>query len=335
LRLVEIVGSAQDISAISLLHRRSAAITLVDADRRRIIRSILMSGAGALLARAMPTGATPMPILSRAIPRSGEKLPVVGLGTWQEFDFGSDAGKRKEAVDTLRTFISEGLRVIDTSPMYGSAEAVVGELLEPLDTRRNAFIATKVWTTGAEAGRRQIESSFRLLRRDAIDLIQVHNLRDADTHLSTLAQLKRDGRVRYVGVTSSVASAHAELVRYVEHGAIDFVQVNYSLLERDAEKTVLPAALANRVAVLINRPFGDGSLFARVRGRELPPMAAEIGAVSWAQFALKWIISHPAVTCVIPGTRNPAHLLDNIAGATGAMPEAAMRTKMAAAFDSP
>jgi aryl-alcohol dehydrogenase-like predicted oxidoreductase len=310
------------------------SVISIDADRRRIIRSILVTGAGALLARAMPASAAPMPILSRPIPRSGEKLPVVGLGTWQEFDFGSDAGKRTEAIDTLRTFVGEGLRVIDTSPMYGAAEATVGELLAQADSRRSAFIATKVWTTGAAAGRSQIENSFRLLRRDPIDLIQVHNLRDVDVHLSTLAQLKRDGRVRYVGVTSSVASAHAELVRYVEHGAIDFVQVNYSLMEREADKTVLPAALANRVAVLINRPFGDGSLFARVRGRELPPLAAEIGAASWAQFALKWIISHPAVTCVIPGTRNPAHLLDNIGAGSGAMPDAAMRAKMAAAFDN-
>jgi aryl-alcohol dehydrogenase-like predicted oxidoreductase len=276
-----------------------------------------------------------MPILNRSIPRSGEKLPVVGLGTWQEFDFRGDAEKRTQAVDTLRTFVDAGLRVIDTSPMYGAAEAVVGELLAEVDARRSAFIATKVWTTGAEAGRHQIEESFRLLRRDPIDLIQVHNLRDVDVHLSTLAQLKRDGRVRYVGVTSSVASAHAELARHVESGKIDFVQVNYSLLERDADRTVLPAALANRVAVLINRPFGDGSLFARVRGRELPPFAAEIGATSWAQFALKWIVSHPAVTCVIPGTRNPAHLLENIVAGSGTMPDAALRANMAAAFDNP
>ena len=304
-----------------------------DPDRRDVMKSLLTAGAGALLARTLPAGAAPMPILARSIPRSGEKLPVVGLGTWQEFDFRGDAEKRTQAVDTLRTFIDAGLRVIDTSPMYGAAEAVVGELLPKVDARHNAFIATKVWTTGAESGRRQIEDSFRLLRRDPIDLIQVHNLRDVDVHLSTLAQLKHDGRVRYVGVTSSVASAHAELARYVESGKIDFVQVNYSLLERDADRNVLPAALANRVAVLINRPFGDGSLFARVHGRELPPLAAEIGATSWAQFALKWIISHPAVTCVIPGTRNPAHLLENIAAGWGAMPDAAQRAKMAVAFD--
>jgi aryl-alcohol dehydrogenase-like predicted oxidoreductase len=313
---------------------RTCAIIPFDSDRRRIIRSILATGAGALFARTLPAGAAPMPILTRSIPRSGEKLPVVGLGTWQEFDFRGDAEKRAQAVDTLRTFVGAGLRVIDTSPMYGAAEAVVGELLPEVDARKSAFIATKVWTTGADAGRRQIEGSFRLLRREPIDLIQVHNLRDVDVHLSTLAQLRHDGRVRYVGVTSSVASAHAELVRYVESGKIDFVQVNYSLLERDADRTVLPAALAHRVAVLINRPFGDGSLFARVRGRELPPLAAQIGATSWAQFALKWIIGHPAVTCVIPGTRNPAHLRENIAAGSGAMPDAAQRAQMAGAFEN-
>jgi aryl-alcohol dehydrogenase-like predicted oxidoreductase len=233
----------------------------------------------------------------------------------------------------LRTFVSEGLRVVDTSPMYGSAEAVLGELLDRADPAHHAFVATKVWTSGRDAGRRQIENSFRLLRRDKLDLIQVHNLLDVDTQLATLAQLKHDGRLRYVGVTHYNVSAHAALVKYVESGALDFVQVNYSLVEREAEETVLAAAAAHRVAVLINRPLADGGLFARTRGRELPPFAAEIGATTWAQFALKWIIAHPAVTCVIPGTRNPAHLLDNIGAASGVLPDAAMRTKMTAAFD--
>jgi aryl-alcohol dehydrogenase-like predicted oxidoreductase len=162
--------------------------------------------------------------------------------------------------------------------------------------------------------------------------MQVHNLLDVDTQLATLAQLKHDGRVRYIGVTHSTASAHAGLVKCIERGTLDFVQVNYSLVEREAEATVLSAAAAHRVAVLINRPFADGGLFARTRGHDLPPFAADLGVASWAQFALKWIISHPAVTCVIPGTRNPAHLLDNIAAATGVMPDAAMRAKMAEHF---
>lgn len=294
---------------------------------------MLLAGAGAFFGCAAPLSAAPAHVQSRAIPSSGERLPVIGLGTWQAFDVGNDAGGRRECAETLRTFVGEGLRVVDTSPMYGSAEAVIGELLGQADSSGRAFVATKVWTSGAEAGNRQIESSFRLLRREKLDLIQVHNLVDADTQLARLAQLKHEGRVRYVGVTHYSASAHAALSVYVERGNLDFVQVNYSLLERDAEKTVLPAASTHNVAVLINRPFADGALFARTRGLELPPFAREIGATTWAQFAIKWIISHPAVTCVIPGTRNPAHLLDNIGAASGALPDAAMRAKMAAYFD--
>ena len=303
-------------------------------NRREAMQSMLLAGAGAFFGRATAASAAPAPVLSRTIPASGERLPVIGLGTWQAFDVGNDAGGRRECTETLHTFIDQGLRVVDTSPMYGSAEAVLGELLDPADGGRRTFVATKVWTTGQDAGKRQIENSFRLLRREKLDLIQVHNLVDADTQLSTLAQLKKDGRVRYVGVTHSSASAHAALAGYVERANLDFVQVNYSLIERDADKTVLPAASTHKVAVLINRPFADGALFARTRGRELPAFASEIGVTTWAQFAIKWIISHPAVTCVIPGTRNPAHLRDNIGAAAGAMPDAAMRTKMAAHFDS-
>jgi aryl-alcohol dehydrogenase-like predicted oxidoreductase len=308
-------------------------MTKADPNRRDVMRSLLLAGAGAFLGRGTALSAAPVQVLARAIPSSGERLPVIGLGTWQAFDVGNDASGRRECADTLRTLVRAGLRVIDTSPMYGSAEAVLGELLEPADSDRRAFVATKVWTSGRDAGRRQIENSFRLLRREKLDLIQVHNLVDADTQLATLAQLKHDGRIRYVGVTHSNDSAHAALSGYVERASLDFVQVNYSLVERDAEKTVLPAASTHKVAVLINRPFADGALFARTRGRELPAFAAEIGVTTWAQFALKWIISHPAVTCVIPGTRNPAHLLDNIGAAAGVMPDATMRAKMAASFD--
>lgn len=304
-----------------------------DPGRREAVRSLLLAGAGALVARGVPASAASTPILSRAIPGSGERLPVIGLGTWQAFDVGDDDAKRRECAETLRALVGAGLRVVDTSPMYGSAEAVLGALLDQADPAHHAFVATKVWTTGRNAGLRQIENSFRLLRRDKLDLIQVHNLVDIDTQLATLAQLKHDGRLRYVGITHSSASAHAALTRYIERGTLDFVQVNYSLVEREAETTVLSAAAAHRVAVLINRPFADGGLFAHTGGHDLPAFAAEIGATTWAQFAIKWIISHPAVTCVIPGTRNPAHLLDNARAATGAMPDAAMRAKMAAYFD--
>lgn len=283
-----------------------------------------------LRARAAPSLAS---LLTRPIPASGEALPMVGLGTWQAFDVANDATGKREAAETLRTFMAAHLRVIDTSPMYGSAEAVAGELLEQADPGKTAFVATKVWTSGADAGRRQIENSFRLLRREHIDLIQVHNLVDADTQLSTLQQLKKQGRIRYIGITHYNASAHAALVRYLEGGGIDFVQVNYSLAEREADTRVLPAAAAHKVAVLINRPLGEGSVLQRLRNRELSPLAQELGCTSWAQFALKYIISHPAVTCVIPGTRNPRHMLDNATAMSGAMPDPATRAKMAAEFD--
>jgi aryl-alcohol dehydrogenase-like predicted oxidoreductase len=306
-----------------------------DPARRRAIQVLGAIAAAALSSRTIRAMAEGAPMLTRPIPGSGEMLPVIGLGTWQTFDFDieGDADTRRAAAETLRVFLDAGLRVIDTSPMYGKSEAVVGELLEHADPRHKAFIATKVWTRGADAGRRQIDESFRLLRRDRIDLIQVHNLVDVDTQLATLQQLKREGRIRYVGVTSSVASAHRGLVAQIERGNLDFVQVNYSLTERAAEKTVLPAAAANRVAVLINRPYSKAGLFDRVRGRPLPAVAAEIGATTWAQFALKWIVSHPAVTCAIPGTNNPKHMLDNIQAGVGALPDAAMRAAMAQAFE--
>lgn len=303
---------------------------IIDRVRRDLIRAAALAGTFLPFAGARTLVATPME--SRAIPRSGEKLPVIGLGTWQAFDIANDDKARADATATLRNFIAKELRVIDTSPMYGRAEAVVGELLEEIDAARTAFVATKVWTSGADAGRRQIEKSFQLLRRAKVDLIQVHNLLDADAHLKTLAELKRDGRIRYFGVTHYTASAHADLVKYIEHGTIDFVQVNYSLAEREAENRVLPAAAANKVAVLINRPLAEGALLTRVRGKDLPPWASEIGVTTWAQFALKWIIGHPAVTCVIPGTRNPAHLADNIAAGTGLLPDAPMRKRMADYF---
>jgi len=311
-------------------------MTTFDPARRRAICSLAAAGAGALTWRAMPALAERAKVLARVIPKSSEALPVIGLGTSQTFDFDlqGDAETRKAATDTLRAFFDAGLSVIDTSPMYGRSEAVLGELLAEVDPKHRAFIATKVWNTGADAGRKQIDDSFRLLRRDRIDLIQVHNLVDVDTQLATLQQMKHDGRIRYVGVTSSRDSAHDDLVKQIERGSLDFVQVNYSLTERAAENRVLPAAAANRVAVLVNRPYSKAGLFDRVQDRPLPALAAEIGVTSWAQFALKWIVSHPAVTCAIPGTNKPQHMLDNIDAGIGIMPDAAMRAKMAKAFEN-
>lgn len=273
--------------------------------------------------------------LQRPIPRDGSLLPVIGLGTWQAFDIdAADAAANAEATATLQRLINQPRRVIDTSPMYGRAEAALGRLLSTVDTQRQSFIATKVWTTGAKEGRAQIEQSFRLLGRDVIDLMQVHNLLDYATHLATLQSLKREQRIRYIGATHYTASAHKDLVRVIDSGAVDVVQINYSLLERDAAKTVLPAAAANGVAVLINRPFAEGAVFGKTRGKPLPDWAATIGCTSWAQFALKFILAETAVTCAIPGTRNPKYLADNLAAGDTPAPDAATALRMAAYFDA-
>lgn len=292
-----------------------------------------MLAAGALLCGPRPAEATTT-MLRRTIPSSGEPLPAVGCGTWQTFDVGRDASAQARLAQVLQVLFDAGGSVIDSSPMYGSAEQVVGDVLASMHARDRAFLATKVWTSGRREGIAQMEQSLARFRTDRIELMQVHNLVDWKTQLDTLAGWKREGRVRYVGVTHYTASAHGALVRYIERGAVDFVQVNYSLVERDAEKTVLPAALAHKVAVLINRPFGEGVVLRHVRDKPLPPFAPELGATTWAQLALKWIVAHAAVTCAIPGTRNPAHLLDNIGAGQGAMPDAAMRAKIEAAFDA-
>ncbi len=272
--------------------------------------------------------------LQRLIPKTGETIPAVGLGTWQGFDVGGNAAETAEARDALKTLVDLGGRVIDSSPMYGSAETVCGRLATELGVQSKLFVATKVWTSGRQAGIRQMEDSMRKLRVERLDLMQVHNLVDAGTHLATLRDWKKAGRVRYIGVTHYHASAHADLSRYVEPGDIDFVQVNYSLAEPDAERSLLGVAAAARTAVIVNRPFAEGAMFGRVRGKPLPEWAKDIGCASWAQFFLKWILAHPAVTCVIPGTRNAGHVADNLGAASGPLPDEAMRRRMAAHFSS-
>ncbi|HEX5816886.1 MAG TPA: aldo/keto reductase, partial [Methylomirabilota bacterium] len=235
----------------------------------------------------------------RAIPSSGETLPVIGLGTWQTFDVGTGA-ERASRQQVLQRFAELGGRVVDSSPMYGRAEAVVGELAAELGLRDRLFLATKVWTRGREAGVAQMEASRRHLGAKVVDLMQVHNLVDWRTHLTTLRDWKQAGRIRYLGVTHYTASAHGELESVIRTEPLDFVQLNYSLAERDAERRLLPLAADRGVAVLVNRPFAEGGLFRRVRGRAVPPWAAEIGCQTWAQLFLKWIVAQPAVTCVIP-----------------------------------
>lgn len=297
--------------------------------RRRFLHTL----ATAALAMHAPLSFAEAQPLRRAIPRDGRTVPVVGLGTWQAFDYADDPAADRDALATLKLVAGVG-GVIDSSPMYGKSEAVLGRLLRDADPARAAFVATKVWTRGKTAGRAQIDESLRLIGRDPIDLLQVHNLLDLDTHLATLAELKATGRVRYVGVTHYAASAHADLVRAIERGTLDFVQVNYSLREREAAKTVFPAAHANGVAVLVNRPFAEGDVFRATKGKPLPDFAREIGAASWAQYALKFILGEAAVTCAIPGTRNPKHCADNLGAAFGPVPDAALCRRMAEHFDT-
>jgi len=272
--------------------------------------------------------------LARRVPKTGEAIPAVGLGTWQVFDVASDAKEKAQAEETLKAFVELGGRVIDSSPMYGSSESVTGELAAALGVGAKLFVATKVWTSGRQAGIRQMEESMRKLRVERLDLMQVHNLVDASTHLATLREWKTAGRVRYLGVTHYHAGAHADLEKIIRPGDVDFVQVNYSLAEPEAGRRLLAAAADSRTAVIVNRPFAEGAMFRRVRGGPLPAWAREIGCASWAQFFLKWILGHPAVTCAIPGTRNPKHVADNLGAASGPLPDEAMRRRMSVYFES-
>jgi aryl-alcohol dehydrogenase-like predicted oxidoreductase len=272
--------------------------------------------------------------LARRVPKTGEAIPAVGLGTWQVFDVASDAKEKAQAEETLKVFVELRGRVIDSSPMYGSSESVTGELAATLGVKAKLFVATKVWTSGRQAGIRQMEESMRKLRVERLDLMQVHNLMDAPTHLATLREWKTAGRVRYLGVTHYHAGAHADLEKIIRPGDIDFVQVNYSLAEPEAGRRLLAAAADGGTAVIVNRPFAEGAMFRRVRDKPLPAWAREIGCASWAQFFLKWILGHPAVTCAIPGTRNPKHVADNLGAASGPLPDEAMRRRMSVYFES-
>ena len=268
---------------------------------------------------------------SRIFPQEKVKLPKIGLGTWQTFDVGGDAAARAPLREVLKLLNGN---VVDSSPMYGSSETVAGDLIAELGLRERLFIATKVYTSGRDEGIQQMETSFKRLRVERMDLMQVHNLVDVATHTKTLQDWQAQGRIRHIGITHYTASAYAEMERWLKTGAYDFVQINYSLAERDAEKRLLPLAKEKNVAVIINRPFAEGALFRRTKGKPLPPWATELGIASWAQYFLKWIVSHPAVTCAIPGTGRPEHMRDNLAAAQGPLPDAATRKRMTEYFDS-
>jgi diketogulonate reductase-like aldo/keto reductase len=268
------------------------------------------------------------PLTTRQIPATGEALPVVGLGTWQAFDISPGGEDWKEAGEALRVFAERGGKVVDSSPMYGRAEDAVGRLAAEQGLRPRLFLATKVWTNGREAGLRQMEDSRRKLRAETIDLMQVHNLLDLEAHLPTLRAWKEQGRIRYLGVTHYTEGAYDALERVMRRHPLDFIQINASVAEREAEDRILPLARERGMAVLINRPFAGGDVFARVRRQPLPGWAGEIGAQSWAQVLLKYVLANPAVTCAIPGTRNPRHVLDNLGAATGPLPDAAQRRRI-------
>ena len=267
-------------------------------------------------------------MLKRPIPRSGEMLPVVGVGTWQTFDVGPPAPERAALKAVLKLLVAAGGSVVDSSPMYGKSESVVGELAAGLGLREKLFYATKVWTSGREAGIRQMEDSFRLMQTQRMDLMQVHNLKDLAVHTKTLREWKGAGRIRYLGITHYHDGAHAELERIVNTRDWDFVQFNYSMAERGAEARLLPACLDSGTAVIVNRPFSQGSLFPGVKGKPLPAWTAEFDCASWGQFFLKYLLGHPAVTCVIPGTSRATHMKDNAQAGVGRLPDAAMRRRM-------
>jgi diketogulonate reductase-like aldo/keto reductase len=303
-------------------------------DRRRFCSAFAAGTAGALGAGVSLSAMSADFLIEKAIPSGGEKLPAVGLGTWQVFDISADK-ELDEARATLKALTEGGAKVIDSSPMYGRSESVTGTLLQELKLREKLFVATKVWTRGRETGIEQMNTSMQRLQVEVCDLMQVHNLVDTDIHMATLAKWKEQKRVRYRGITHYHAGAHADLERALKKHRPEFVQVNYSLAEPEADKRLLDACREQGAAVLVNRPFAEGALFSRVRGKSVPEWAAqELGIASWGQFFLKWIISHPAVTCAIPGTRNPRHMTDNLGAARGAVPSAAQRGRMRQAFDA-
>ncbi len=299
-------------------------------------RTILQGLAGLGLALALEPGranAARAP-LTRPIPSSGERIPVIGVGSWLTFDTGVGAAALDRLQPVLQAFFDHGGRLVDSSPMYGTAERVIGELLARVKGRENLFSATKVWIYGQALGRRQMEASRRLWDVPRFDLMQIHNMLDWEDHLEVLREMKREGRIRYIGITTSHGRRHDELLRAMRKADFDFVQFTYGLHDRAPERRLLPLAAERGMAVIANRPFDGGALFGRVRGKPLPDWAAEIDCANWAQVFLKFIVSHPAVTCAIPATSNPAHMLENMGANFGRLPDADLRRRMARHFEA-
>lgn len=302
-------------------------------DRREVLFGGLSMAAGAAMSSGTGAATSSGPLITRKIPSTGEAIPVIGLGTSGPFEVGRSNAERAPLKEVLNAFFAAGARLIDTSPMYSTAEAVLGDLLTP-SMHERVFLATKVWTRGDREGEEQMKHSAQVMKHPRLDLIQVHNLLDVDTHLRTLRKMKEQGLVRYIGITHYTVGSHADLARIIEREKIDFVQLNYSAATRDAEQRLLPLAADRGVAVLVNRPFEDGRLFDAVEGRPVPPWAAEIDCTSWGQIFLKYVISHPAVTCVIPATGKVKHLQDNLAAGRGRLPDAKQRELIAQEMDT-
>jgi aryl-alcohol dehydrogenase-like predicted oxidoreductase len=296
-------------------------------------RTFLKTGIGAGAALLLPRGsraAESGPLLQKKIPSSGETIPIIGIGTARRYEDVKSADEKIPLRDTIRRFSELGGKVIDTAPTYGTAEAVVGELVDGLRVRERLFLATKVSLreTGREAGLKQIQQSFKRLRADKIDLIAVHNLRDTQTQLRNLRELKQAGRIRYVGITTSFENQYAEFEQTVKNETLDFIQVDYALDNRNADERIIPLAGDRGMAVMINLPFGRGRLFKAVERKKLPDWAGEFDCATWAQFFLKYVVSHPAVTCAVPGMAKPEYVVDNLGAARGRLPDAATRRRM-------
>ncbi len=305
-------------------------------DRHVITRRTFILGTGSLAAMSL----VPLRVfceirapIIRAIPSSGEPLPIIGLGTSRTFDVGVDPSVRGQLAEVMQVFFDSGGRLIDSSPMYGRAEEVVGDLLKDIGKRGAVFAATKVWTDGRQNGIDQMNQSMQRMGVEVIDLMQIHNLRDWRTHLPVLREWKQEERIRYIGITTSHGRFHEEFEEVMAKEPLDFVQFSYNLEDRAVEERLLPLAAERGIATLINRPFQRGDLFAKVKGKPLPEWSAEFGCRSWGQFFLKFIAGHPAVTCIIPATSKVRHMQDNMEAGFGQLPDAAMRRRMVAHYE--
>ncbi len=299
-----------------------------DLKRRQLLKIIGGAGLAATTPLLLASQKT-AEFITKPIPSSGEQLPVIGLGTSRVFDVGRDVAELSKLREVVRILGLVQNSMLDTSPMYGEAERVSGDLMEILAMRKKLFLATKVWTDGREAGIKQMQESQRLLKSQIIDLMQIHNLVDWKTHIETLREWKEKGFIRYLGITHYNASAHDDVIRVISQTPLDFLQINYSLAETEAENRVLPLAQEKGIAVIANRPFARGALFRATR-TQLPDWAAEIDCYSWAQFFLKFVVSHPAITCAIPATSKAKHMLDNQSAGFGRLPDSGTRKKMQA-----